>query len=70
MMLPDPPPGWAELQKKARRARDPKKLTAIIDEMNKLLSEYEHAAGDCPDEKPPKKSRRKGLRRSAKKKKH
>jgi len=44
--LPDPPPGWLALQEKARTAKDAKELSAIIDEMNALLSTYEKAAGD------------------------
>ncbi|MGB9234258.1 MAG: hypothetical protein WCC04_07570 [Terriglobales bacterium] len=51
-MLPEPPPGWATLQKKARRTKDPKELARIIDEMNKLLAEVEEAAGDVPKKKP------------------
>jgi D-serine deaminase-like pyridoxal phosphate-dependent protein len=45
-MLPDPPPGWTALQERAKQAKDPRQLAAIIDEMNKLLSEYEKAAGN------------------------
>ncbi len=45
-MLPDPPPGWTALQARAKRAKDPRELAAIIDEMNRLLTEYEKAAGD------------------------
>jgi hypothetical protein len=45
-MLPDPPPGWAELQQAARRAKDATELARIIDEMNKLLAKYENASGD------------------------
>ena len=45
-MLPDPPPGWTALQARAKRAKDLRQLAAIIDEMNRLLTEYEKAAGD------------------------
>jgi hypothetical protein len=45
-MLPDPPPGWTALQERAKQVKDPRELAAIIDEMNKLLAEYEKAAGD------------------------
>ena len=45
-MPPEPPPGWTELQERAKRAKDAKELAAIIDEMNRLLAEYEKAAGD------------------------
>ncbi|MFZ3264449.1 MAG: hypothetical protein WA172_10650 [Terriglobales bacterium] len=45
-MLPDPPPGWTALQERAKQAKDPRQLAAIIDEMNRLLTEYEKAAGD------------------------
>lgn len=42
--VPGEPDGWRELQEKARRETDPKKLAAIIDEMNKLLTEQEERA--------------------------
>jgi hypothetical protein len=45
-MLPNPPPGWTVLQEKAKQAKGPRELAAIIEEMNKLLGEYEKAAGD------------------------
>lgn len=45
MPLP-PPKGWATLQEKARRASDPAELANIIDEMNRLLTACEKAAGD------------------------
>jgi hypothetical protein len=44
-MLPNPPPGWEKLQKKAREAKDAKELSTIIDEMNRLLSTLEKSAG-------------------------
>jgi hypothetical protein len=49
--LPGEPEGWRELQERARSARDPKELEAIIAEMNRLLSECEKkaAAGEAPD---------------------
>jgi hypothetical protein len=34
------------LQERAKRAKTPAELSAIIDEMNALLGEYEEAAGD------------------------
>jgi 23S rRNA maturation mini-RNase III len=43
-MSQDEPPGWRTLQEKAQRERDPKKLAALIDEMNRLLTEHEKAA--------------------------
>ena len=46
MTLSDPPSGWIDLQARAKRAKNAEELAAIIDEMNKLLSEYEKAAGD------------------------
>ena len=46
MTLPDPPSGWIDLQERAKRAKNAEELAAIIDEMNKLLSEYEKEAGD------------------------
>lgn len=42
--LPGEPEGWRELQERARKARDPKELDAIIGEMNRLLSECEKRA--------------------------
>lgn len=48
--LPGEPEGWRKLQERARRARDPKELEAIIAEMNRLLRECEKkaAAGEAP----------------------
>jgi hypothetical protein len=45
-MLRKPPPGWATLQERARRAGNPTELAQIIDEMNKMLAEHEKATGD------------------------
>ena len=45
-MLPNPPPGWLALQKRAKEAKDPRELAAMIEEMNELLRQYEKAAGD------------------------
>jgi hypothetical protein len=45
-MLDDPPPGWTALQERAKQAKNARELAAIIDEMNRLLSEYEKAAGN------------------------
>ena len=44
------PEGWRELQERARKARDPRELDAIIAEMNRLLSEVEKQsnAGAAP----------------------
>jgi len=49
--LPGEPEGWRELQERARSERDPRKLEAIIAEMNRLLSECEKraAAREAPD---------------------
>jgi hypothetical protein len=44
-MALEEPPGWRELQERARRERDPEKLAAIIDEMNRLLTMWEKQAG-------------------------
>jgi hypothetical protein len=38
------PEGWRELQERAQNERDPRKLEAIISEMNRLLSECEKKA--------------------------
>jgi hypothetical protein len=40
------PPGWRELQERAKSERDPRKLEAIIAEMNRLLTECEKRAGN------------------------
>ena len=55
----NPPPGWVELQNRAHRAKDAEEFSAIIDEMNRLLSAHEKAAGEGnevpthePDKKP------------------
>ncbi len=40
------PEGWRELQERARNERDPRKLDAIITEMNRLLSECERQAAN------------------------
>ena len=45
-LSPEPPPGWIALQARAKQAKDPKELAALIEEMNQLLAEYEKAAGD------------------------
>jgi hypothetical protein len=45
-MLLDEPKGWRTLWERAQRERDPKKLAAIIDQMNQLLTEHEKAAAD------------------------
>jgi hypothetical protein len=39
--LPDEPKGWRELRAKAQKERDPKKLDALIKQMNSLLSRTE-----------------------------
>jgi hypothetical protein len=48
--LPGEPKGWRELQERAQHEQDPRKLEAIIAEMNQLLSECEKKAanGDGP----------------------
>jgi len=43
-MLPDQPIGWTLLQQRAKQARTPEELAAIIDEMNRLLRVEEDAA--------------------------
>jgi len=46
-MLPRPiPPGWVTLQKMAKSAKDPEELCRIINQMNKLLDEYEERHGN------------------------
>ena len=40
------PEGWRELQERARSEQDPRKLEAIIAEMNRLLSECEKKAAN------------------------
>lgn len=45
-MLPNPPPGWMELQNRAHRAKDAQEFGEIIEEMNRLLLAHEKAAGE------------------------
>jgi len=40
----DEPKGWRKLWERAQREKDPKKLAALIDQLNQLLSEHEKAA--------------------------
>jgi hypothetical protein len=40
-VLPDEPEGRRKLWLKVQRERDPKKLVALIDQLNQLLSEEE-----------------------------
>ena len=40
------PEKWRELQEQARNERDPRKLEAIIAEMNQLLAECEKKASE------------------------
>ena len=49
--VPGEPEGWRELQERAQSERDPRKLEAIIEEMNRLLTECEKraVAGEGPD---------------------
>ena len=42
--LPGEPEGWRELQERARNEPDPRKLEAIIAEMNQLLTDCENKA--------------------------
>jgi hypothetical protein len=51
-MPPNEPKGWRTLWERAQREKDPKKLAAIIDQMNQLLTEHEKAAAD-EKRKPP-----------------
>jgi hypothetical protein len=44
------PPGWMELQERAQRAKSSAELVPIIDEMNKLLDEYEAEHGNYGEE--------------------
>ena len=46
------PEGWRELQERARNERDPRKLEAIIAEMNQLLTECEKKAADGKGPRP------------------
>ncbi len=40
----DEPKGWQKLWERAQREKDPKKLAALIDQLNQLLTEHEKAA--------------------------
>jgi hypothetical protein len=42
--IAEEPEGWRELQARAKNERNPKKLEAIIAEMNQLLTECERRA--------------------------
>jgi hypothetical protein len=39
--LPGEPKGWRKLQAMAQKERDPKKMAAIIERMNRLLAAHE-----------------------------
>jgi len=39
--LPDEPKGWRKLQTMAQKERNPKKLAAILERMNRLLTAHE-----------------------------
>ncbi len=52
------PEGWRELQERARNEPDPKKVEAIIAEMNQLLTECEKRAGNGNGKRPRSTSRR------------
>jgi len=43
-MFPEVPPGWLTLQLSAQRAKTAEELSRIVDEMNRLLTEYERRA--------------------------
>jgi hypothetical protein len=43
------PEGWRQLQEKAQREKDPKKLAALIDQMNQMLAECEKKAAAKKD---------------------
>jgi hypothetical protein len=45
----DEPQGWRELWEMAQQEQDTKKLAAIIDQMNQLLTEHEKRAADDPE---------------------
>jgi len=47
----DEPAGWRSLWERAQRECNPKKLAALIDKMNQLLSEHEKRAS-ANQEKP------------------
>ena len=44
MELPDEPKGWRILQTIAQNEKDPKRLEAIINQMNRLLDQHESEA--------------------------
>jgi hypothetical protein len=39
--LPDEPKGWRKLQAMAQKERNPEKLAAILERMNRLLTAHE-----------------------------
>ena len=44
VIVEDEPRGWRKLWEQAQRERDPKKLDAIIKQVNRLLTEHENRA--------------------------
>ena len=42
--LPGEPKGWQKLQAMAQKERDPKKVAAIIERMNRLLAAHEKSS--------------------------
>ena len=40
-VLPDEPEGWHALQEKLRDEKDPKKFAELVDQVNRLLTEWE-----------------------------
>ena len=62
-----PPLGWLALQERAKQAKDPRALAAIIDEMNELLAEYEKTSGDGHGKGRPQERSAKPVKKSVKK---
>jgi hypothetical protein len=61
--LPEEPEGWRILQERARNARDPRELEAVIAEINQLLTESERKASG--GEGPPPGSRRRSAKHNS-----
>jgi hypothetical protein len=62
-----PPPGWNALQERAKRVKDPQELADLIEEMNRLLAEFEVTAGDGDGVRHPRASKPSGKKARKKK---
>jgi len=49
----DEPPGWRELCAKLQTAKEPDEFQALLDQINRLLTEYEKSHPEGAPEKSP-----------------